>query len=163
VREWGIEQHVRDARVTMIYEGTNEIQAIDLLLRKVIADGASAFNLWLDDLRADLDSAQPAHTRLLARLASLQDHARGQVLAAARDDTLAYWNAQDFLRAVALVLLDWAWTLIARTGQAGMPRWRAPALALERWIMPELQMRLGIIKAGTDGPPVAVSDTEPGP
>ena len=34
VREWGIEQHVRDARVAMIYEGTNEIQAIDLLVRK---------------------------------------------------------------------------------------------------------------------------------
>jgi len=163
VREWGIEQHVRDARVTMIYEGTNEIQAIDLLLRKVIADGASSFNLWLDDLRADLDSAQPAQARLLARLARLQDHARGQVLAAARDDALAHWIAQDFLRAVALVLLDWAWTLIARTGQAGMPRWRAPALALERWIMPELQMRLGIINAGTDGPPVAVPDTKPDP
>src|ERR1035437_4610207 len=39
MREWGIEQVVRDARVTMIYEGTNEIQAIDLLLRKVMPDG----------------------------------------------------------------------------------------------------------------------------
>jgi alkylation response protein AidB-like acyl-CoA dehydrogenase len=38
VREWGIEQIVRDARVTMIYEGTNEIQAIDLLVRKVVPD-----------------------------------------------------------------------------------------------------------------------------
>src|SRR5574343_1211170 len=34
VREWGIEQHIRDARVAMIYEGTNEIQAIDLLVPK---------------------------------------------------------------------------------------------------------------------------------
>ena len=38
VREWGIEQIVRDARVTMIYEGTNEIQAIDLLVRKVLPE-----------------------------------------------------------------------------------------------------------------------------
>ena len=37
MREWGIEQIVRDARVAMIYEGTNEIQAIDLLVRKVLA------------------------------------------------------------------------------------------------------------------------------
>jgi alkylation response protein AidB-like acyl-CoA dehydrogenase len=42
VREWGIEQIVRDARVAMIYEGTNEIQAIDLLVRKVLADGGQA-------------------------------------------------------------------------------------------------------------------------
>jgi alkylation response protein AidB-like acyl-CoA dehydrogenase len=39
VREWGIEQIVRDARVAMIYEGTNEIQAIDLLVRKVLPMG----------------------------------------------------------------------------------------------------------------------------
>jgi alkylation response protein AidB-like acyl-CoA dehydrogenase len=39
VREWGIEQVVRDARVAMMYEGTNEIQAIDLLVRKLMADG----------------------------------------------------------------------------------------------------------------------------
>ena len=41
VREWGIEQIVRDSRVAMIYEGTNEIQAIDLLVRKVLADGGA--------------------------------------------------------------------------------------------------------------------------
>ncbi|HOF51901.1 MAG TPA: acyl-CoA dehydrogenase family protein, partial [Rhodoferax sp.] len=39
VREWGIEQNVRDSRVAMIYEGTNEIQAIDLLVRKILSDG----------------------------------------------------------------------------------------------------------------------------
>ena len=39
IRETGIEQTVRDSRVSMIYEGTNEIQAIDLMQRKVLADG----------------------------------------------------------------------------------------------------------------------------
>ena len=39
VRETGVEQSVRDSRIAMIYEGTNEIQAIDLLQRKVLADG----------------------------------------------------------------------------------------------------------------------------
>jgi len=38
VREWGMEQYVRDARINMIYEGTNAIQALDLLGRKVLAD-----------------------------------------------------------------------------------------------------------------------------
>jgi len=38
VREWGMEQFVRDARINMIYEGTNTIQALDLLGRKVLPD-----------------------------------------------------------------------------------------------------------------------------
>jgi alkylation response protein AidB-like acyl-CoA dehydrogenase len=38
VREWGMEQYVRDARINMIYEGTNTIQSLDLLGRKVLAD-----------------------------------------------------------------------------------------------------------------------------
>jgi len=38
VREWGLEQFVRDARINMIYEGTNTIQSLDLLGRKVLAD-----------------------------------------------------------------------------------------------------------------------------
>jgi hypothetical protein len=38
IREWGMEQLVRDARINMIYEGTNTIQALDLLGRKVLAD-----------------------------------------------------------------------------------------------------------------------------
>jgi alkylation response protein AidB-like acyl-CoA dehydrogenase len=48
VREWGVEQIVRDARVAMIYEGTNEIQAIDLLVRKVLPDGGTGLNALLD-------------------------------------------------------------------------------------------------------------------
>ncbi len=38
IAEWGLEQHVRDARINMIYEGTNTVQALDLLGRKVLAD-----------------------------------------------------------------------------------------------------------------------------
>ncbi|ETA52111.2 acyl-CoA dehydrogenase C-terminal domain-containing protein [Ponticoccus alexandrii] len=38
-REWGLEQFVRDARITMIYEGTNGVQALDLVGRKLAQDG----------------------------------------------------------------------------------------------------------------------------
>jgi alkylation response protein AidB-like acyl-CoA dehydrogenase len=41
IAEWGLEQYARDARINMIYEGTNGIQALDLLGRKVLADGGS--------------------------------------------------------------------------------------------------------------------------
>ena len=38
IAEWGMEQYVRDARINMIYEGTNTIQSLDLLGRKVLGD-----------------------------------------------------------------------------------------------------------------------------
>ena len=147
VRESGIEQHVRDARVTMIYEGSNEIQAIDLLVRKVLPDGAGAFRHWLDALRSDLDPQQSVDARVLTRLTALQAHADRLAQAAIADDTLGHWLADDFLRAVALSLLDWSFARIAKAPEAATLRWKAPAQALERWIMPELAMRLGIIDA----------------
>jgi alkylation response protein AidB-like acyl-CoA dehydrogenase len=41
IHEWGMEQYVRDARINMIYEGTNTIQALDLLGRKVLGDNGA--------------------------------------------------------------------------------------------------------------------------
>jgi alkylation response protein AidB-like acyl-CoA dehydrogenase len=147
VREWGIEQHLRDARVAMIYEGTNEIQAIDLLVRKVLPDGGQLFTAWLASLRAELNPGQPTDARVLANLAALENTTQQLIAAAAHSNTLAHWVADDYLRAVALVLLDWAWAQIARQTPLAQPRWSAPAQALQRWVMPELNMRLGIIQS----------------
>ena len=61
VREWGIEQIVRDSRVAMIYEGTNEIQAIDLLVRKVLGDQGRALATLLDELRTELEKLGPVN------------------------------------------------------------------------------------------------------
>jgi hypothetical protein len=47
VREWGMEQLARDARITTIYEGTTQIQALDLLGRKVIQQQGAGFKLFL--------------------------------------------------------------------------------------------------------------------
>ena len=41
IKEWGMEQYVRDARINMIYEGTNTIQSLDLLCRKILADNGA--------------------------------------------------------------------------------------------------------------------------
>jgi len=46
IREWGMEQFVRDARINMIYEGTNAIQSLDLLGRKVLADNGKKLKLF---------------------------------------------------------------------------------------------------------------------
>ena len=147
VREWGIEQIVRDARVAMIYEGTNEIQAIDLLLRKVLPDGGKALGAVLVGLRGALDASRDVDAEVLRRLAELRYLTTTLCAACAvpgADPALATRVADDFLRAVALVLLAWAWSQILATSTA--PRWSAPAQALRAWVLPELDMRLAIIR-----------------
>jgi alkylation response protein AidB-like acyl-CoA dehydrogenase len=149
VREWGIEQIVRDARVTMIYEGTNEIQAIDLLVRKVLADGGTGMNALLDGIAADLPKSAKTHTPAMARIQTLRAITQQIVQAAPKDAALAYRVADDYLRAVALVLMDWSWLRIEAAVDADTPhadtRWRAPAKALRSWVLPEFQMRSFII------------------
>ena len=149
VREWGIEQIVRDARVAMIYEGTNEIQAIDLLVRKVLADGGSGIYALLDSLQADLPPGAKASTQAGARIQTLRAITAQIVKTAPQDAALAYRVADDYLRAVALVLMDWAWLRIEAGVDNNTPnaptRWQAPAQALRSWVLPEFQMRTFII------------------
>ncbi|MDP1757102.1 MAG: acyl-CoA dehydrogenase, partial [Pseudohongiella sp.] len=52
VREWGQEQHVRDARIAQIYEGTNGIQSLDLMGRKVVFDREGMLDVLVEDIRA---------------------------------------------------------------------------------------------------------------
>jgi alkylation response protein AidB-like acyl-CoA dehydrogenase len=149
VREWGIEQIVRDARVAMIYEGTNEIQAIDLLGRKVLADGGTGMNALLDTIASDLPKAAKASTAAQARIQTLRAVTQQIVKASAQDAALAYRVADDYLRAVALVLMDWAWLRIEAGVDDSTPnaqaRWTIPAKALRSWVLPEFQMRSFII------------------
>jgi hypothetical protein len=149
VREWGIEQIVRDARVAMIYEGTNEIQAIDLLVRKVLADGGQGIHALLDFVEADLPTQAPTRTAAAARIATLRAVTKQILDAAPRDAQLPYRVADDYLRACALVLMDWAWLRIdaavdERTPSAAT-RWQTPAKAMRQWVLPEFQMRTFII------------------
>jgi alkylation response protein AidB-like acyl-CoA dehydrogenase len=140
VREWGIEQHVRDARVAMIYEGTNEIQAIDLLVRKTLPDGAASVLALLAELAHD--ASDPRAREALARFGrfvreALLPGATGGDAPADRP----FWLADDFLRAFALLLMAWAWSRIADTpgGDAGAQA------AFWRWVWPEFEMRMSLM------------------
>jgi len=151
VREWGIEQIVRDSRVSMIYEGTNEIQAIDLLVRKVLADkgdGLTALLISLVD--SENNSIQPMHS-LVWQAKTLIELTQQLVAASTTEHELAYWVADDYLRALALVLMHWAWLRIRQalpdhTDTVDAARWLNPAAALQHWILPEFAMRLSIIR-----------------
>jgi hypothetical protein len=58
IREWGQEQLVRDARITQIYEGTNGIQAMDLLARKVVGSKGQLMQVFIDEMRTYINENQ---------------------------------------------------------------------------------------------------------
>jgi alkylation response protein AidB-like acyl-CoA dehydrogenase len=156
VREWGVEQHVRDVRVAMIYEGTNEIQAIDLLVRKVLPDGGADFSAMLVELRAELDASRDADADAQRRLAQLRYLATSVAMAAKAQPRLAYEVADDFLRVTALALLAWAWARIEATAD-GNARWTQPATAFRRWVLPEFDMRLAMVKRAAEAVALAAA------
>jgi alkylation response protein AidB-like acyl-CoA dehydrogenase len=156
VREWGIEQIVRDSRVAMIYEGTNEIQAVDLLLRKTLPDAGASLLALLDDLAADLGPGEET-TRLRTALMRFRTLLTGQLLprtaAADAPTDLAHSIAEDFLRVVALLLMAWAWSVTSTaSGTAPSARWEQPRAAFWRWIWPEVDLRMGILCEALAGP-----------
>ena len=150
VREWGIEQIVRDSRVAMIYEGTNEIQAIDLLLRKTLPDGGAALLKLLDELQTELGldlSSQRTRAGMERFTAFLRDRLLPRATAKDAPADLANWLADDFLRAVAMLLMAWAWSRIGAAPGADAPRWQAAQTGFWRWVWPEFDMRLAMMDA----------------
>ncbi len=77
IEETGAAQHYRDARIAAIYEGTNGIQAIDLVTRKVPLDGGKTVALYLDELRHTVSAVKasnaPAFGETAARLGEAVD------------------------------------------------------------------------------------------
>lgn len=145
VREWGIEQVVRDARVTMIYEGTNEIQAIDLLVRKVLPDGGAGMSGVLLELRDTLDASREADADVQRRLAQLRYLGTTVAMAAHANPVLPYEVADDYLRVTMLTMMAWAWARIEAVAPEDAGKARSAA-AFRRWVLPEFEMRLGIVK-----------------
>jgi alkylation response protein AidB-like acyl-CoA dehydrogenase len=58
IAEWGMEQYVRDARIAMIYEGTNGVQAMDLVGRKLPAKGGQAFQAFFAMVSEEVEAAK---------------------------------------------------------------------------------------------------------
>jgi len=106
-------------------------------------------NALLDTIASDLPKEAKASTAALARIQTLRAVTQHIVKAAPQDAALAFRVADDYLRAVALVLMDWAWLRIEAGLQDNTPqadtRWKAPAQALRSWVLPEFQMRTFII------------------
>lgn len=139
VAEYGIEQTVRDARIAMIYEGTNEIQAIDLVQRKLLGGAGPAFEALLDDLLRDAGDDECGQAlRAQARLA--RDALKTLAEAAAADPQAALSVADDMLAGIGHLLLAWAWAVVWRAAggddDADADR-RATAWHGVRWVLPQ--------------------------
>jgi acyl-CoA dehydrogenase len=114
VEETGAAQHMRDARILTIYEGTTGIQAIDLVRRKILADGGLAMRRLLQDI-AELDERLARYDTDLEsiRIAVSTGHERLEeatnwLLRKASDDTSAvHLSAFNYLMLAGTVIGAW--------------------------------------------------------
>lgn len=99
IEETGAAQHFRDARITPIYEGTNGIQAADLVGRKLTGDGGAALLALTGKMRADVQNAG-----LIALIDACDEVAR-HLLTADTDDRLA--ASSPFLTMLSVATCGW--------------------------------------------------------
>jgi alkylation response protein AidB-like acyl-CoA dehydrogenase len=139
VADYGIEQTLRDARIGMIYEGTNEIQAIDLVQRKLLGGAGPAFDTLLDGLLRDAGD-DACGTALRGQVAQVREALGALQAAAAADATAALRVADEVLAGCGHLLLAWSWAAIWRAADRDDPAdraRRAAALHGVRWVLPQ--------------------------
>jgi alkylation response protein AidB-like acyl-CoA dehydrogenase len=126
IRENGMEQYVRDARIAMIYEGANGVQAMDLVGRKLAMNGGRAVRAYFAMLGEEIagGKAEPAAADVAARL----EKALGELQAATMwlmQNGLANPNnagaaAYSYMHLMGIVTLGWMWLRMARASSAAL-------------------------------------------
>jgi alkylation response protein AidB-like acyl-CoA dehydrogenase len=125
IREYGMEQYVRDARIAMIYEGANGVQAMDLVGRKLPGHGGRAAMALFGLISADIAEAK---TGPQAELAGRLEKAVGELQAAAmwlmqngpKDPNHAGAAAYPLMTLMGIVSIGWMWLKMARAAQAAL-------------------------------------------
>ncbi|MEA3390504.1 acyl-CoA dehydrogenase C-terminal domain-containing protein [Sphingobium sp. CCH11-B1] len=150
IREWGMEQYVRDARIAQIYEGTNGVQAMDLVGRKLPMAGGSVVNSFFDLIQADLadHGAVPVASRTAEALDRLRQVTEG--LQGASVDA-AGAAAVDYLRLFALVVMGWMWTRMAVAASGEEELHRAKRIVAAYYadrVLPQAEGLATAIRAG---------------
>ena len=123
IREWGMEQLVRDSRITQIYEGTNGIQAIDLVGRKLTSGTGRLARRFFHPVQTYIAEqlAKPSQTATIAPLAKAFAQLQETTLwlnaagASNPEDRLA--GATDYLRMFGLVAIGYLWARMAEEAQ----------------------------------------------
>jgi hypothetical protein len=157
-----MEQLVRDARITMIYEGANGIQALDLVGRKLPAHMGRLMRAFFQPVQEFIE-AHPNDARV-APLAAAFDSLQAATLHIAqnglRDPEEAGAAATDYLRLMGLVALGYMWARSAEIAAAKLPSANGDAgfyqakLTTGRFfnerLLPQTGALLAAIKAGKD-------------
>jgi len=119
IQEWGMEQFVRDARIPMIYEGANGIQALDLVGRKLGKDGGRAIMAFFGEVQGYIkeQAADAAMKPLVEPVATALGHLQQATMwfmqnAMTKPDN-AGAGATDYMHLFGLVVLGYMWCQIA--------------------------------------------------
>ena len=167
IAEWGMEQFVRDARISMIYEGANGIQALDLVGRKLPANGGRAIMGFFNEVGTFLQEAgaeetiAPLAASLKAGVDDLQKATMWFMQNAMAKPDNAGAGSVDYMHLFGLVAMGFMWVKMARVAAAKLAEggdskeeFYRTKLVLARFymerLMPETAMRLARISAGCD-------------
>ena len=162
-REWGLEQYVRDARIAMIYEGTNGVQALDLVGRQLAANGGRAvftFFRELDDFIGEHgDNADLALfiEGLTKARKELEEGTNWLMQNGLSDFDNAAAASTDYLHLFGLTALAYMWTMMAQTAlekKGSGDDFYETKLKTGRYFMqrmlPESSAHLAKLKTGAD-------------
>ncbi|SET61716.1 acyl-CoA dehydrogenase C-terminal domain-containing protein [Thalassotalea agarivorans] len=168
IREWGQEQLVRDCRIAQIYEGTNGIQAMDLLARKVAGSKGALMDLWLKDANAYVDSvSDPSLTEFVAdlrqALTDLDTVTKNLLLRAADNAEELGSAANDYLHLFGYTAMAFIWLKMAEVSTTNMeqdPAFHQSKLKTARYFFQKLLPRRHALIATIDAGAETLFDIE---
>ena len=160
IREWGQEQLVRDVRITQIYEGTNGIQALDLMGRKIVGSGGAFYTLFADEIRqftATAGAELAEFTAPLNAAVDSLDELTAWVLDRAKSNPNEIGAASvEYLHAFGYMAYAYMWARMAKAalGKEAEEGFYASKLGTARFyfarLLPRIQSLSTSVKAGSE-------------
>ncbi|MBK5440191.1 acyl-CoA dehydrogenase C-terminal domain-containing protein [Pseudomonas sp. TH32] len=160
IREWGQEQLVRDVRITQIYEGTNGIQALDLVGRKVVGSGGAFYKLFADEIRHFTGTAGAElaeFTKPLNAAVDDLDELTAWLLDRAKSNPNEIGAASvEYLHAFGYMAYAYMWALMAKAalGKEAQEDFYASKLGTARFyfarLLPRIASLSASVKAGSE-------------
>ena len=160
IREWGQEQLIRDCRITQIYEGTNGIQALDLVGRKVVGSGGALYKHFAEEIKAFTDSADSSLAEFINPLKDAIANLElmtGDLLARAKANPNEVGAASvEYLQVFGYTAYAYMWALMARTALAKQDQdeFYVSKLGTARFffarLLPRIHSLTASVKAGSE-------------
>ena len=160
IREWGQEQLVRDVRIAQIYEGTNGIQSLDLMGRKIVGSGGSFYKHLADEIKgfvASADASLAEFTGPLKAAVENLDALTAWVIAQAKANPNEIGAASvEYLHVFGYTAYAYMWALMARAalGKEGQDDFYASKLGTARFffarLLPRIHSLTASVKAGSE-------------